>query len=154
MNIPHKVCWLPLFFPPLTLINSITTLRQSQLETPCYTQGNAFQYECLWYHSLYVIALQKRQEDERPRGGDGGKFYRISVAFGIHAGFLPFEKGELKAMPRRMKAVFQSVADQKAKTAMYGPIVCPLHLTFYASIRVFQTTGLKLWSLTVLASIS
>jgi hypothetical protein len=38
--------------------------------------------------------------------------------------FLPFRKGELARMPRRMKERFRRVATQNAETAMYTPMVC------------------------------
>ena len=39
--------------------------------------------------------------------------------------FLPFERGKLPRMPKRMKVPFQRVADQTAEPAMYDPMVCP-----------------------------
>lgn len=39
--------------------------------------------------------------------------------------FLPFERGKLPRMPKRMKVPFQRVADQTTEPAMYDPMVCP-----------------------------
>jgi hypothetical protein len=38
--------------------------------------------------------------------------------------FLPFPKGTLARMPRRMKGRFRRVATRNAETAMYTPMVC------------------------------
>ena len=64
--------------------------------------------------------------------------------------FLTFVKGQLERMPRRSKKVFGSVADQKAETAMYEPMVCPLHL--YA-VHLYESSRLRGWSLIVLSGI-
>ena len=64
--------------------------------------------------------------------------------------FLTFVKGQLERMPRRSKKVFGSVADQKAETVMYEPMVCPLHL--YA-VHLYESSRLRGWSLIVLSGI-
>ena len=69
--------------------------------------------------------------------------------------FLPFEKGELKAMPRRKKAIFQSVADQKAETAMYAAVTLWDVLFTLHIMHLYESSRLRGWSLamTVLAAI-
>lgn len=39
--------------------------------------------------------------------------------------FLPFKRGVLQKMPKRMKKSFRHVAEQGLETAMYEPMVCP-----------------------------
>jgi hypothetical protein len=55
--------------------------------------------------------------------------------------FLPFKRGELEPMPGRRKKVFQSVADQRVETAMYGPMVCP-HYSIYC-VYLYDSTRLR-----------
>ena len=81
----------------------------------------------------YMLMHYKRDTRMNVLGTEmKGKFAGPIPPLDFMQTFLPFGRGELKRMPGRRKKVFQSVAEQEAETAMYGPMVCPLHSMYCA----------------------